>query len=98
MVTLPLEAAESLAQPLLGIAASALAKGMPHVLPREGGEDHPSSSLEASGVDVEKLERIQSASYRANISLETIKRMLGSFREAVSNAWTSMTRDFSPYG
>lgn len=40
---------------------------------------------------------IESASTRTDMSLETIERMLSSFKEAISIARASMTWDFIPF-
>lgn len=47
---------------------------------------------------MEEWQCIKSASSLADIRLETIERMLGSFGEAVSIARVSMMQDFIPYG
>lgn len=93
-VALPLEAAESLVQPPLAITAFAPSRDALLVLLGEGHWDHPSSSLEASRENAEEWECIQSASSRAYMSLETIERMLGRFKEVVTIARASMMWDF----
>lgn len=58
----------------------------------------PLSLPEGRGAEAEEWQRTESASSRANSSLETIERMFGSFEEAISIAWASMTRDLIPFG
>lgn len=55
---------------------------------------------EGDGTEAEEWQRTESASSRADMSLETIERMLGfgCFGEALSIAWALMTRDFIPFG
>lgn len=49
-------------------------------------------------LDAEEWSRVESASSRANASLEIIRHMLGNLGEAVSIAYASMMWDLIPYG
>lgn len=49
-------------------------------------------------LDAEEWSHVESASSRANASLEIIRHMLGNLGEAVSIAYASMMLDLIPYG
>lgn len=97
-MAVPLDAAQPPERPMLSIASPSSVGVIPVVPLIEADEESPLPPFDAPRADSEEWNRIESASLRANASLESIADMLGNLGEAVSISQALVTLDLIPYG